>query len=216
MKDIICIVMRVVGVMIGLGLFVAGYMWNSALGERYEHAPHCAPGEHRECIATVTVVVVKRYSYTDSDSDPFPHQPPPMPPPAPPYFPDMPRRLIPVGVLPAAAVAAAADLTAYKVTVRMPDGRRRTLKVDEGLYDKAKPGVQARAEIWRGHLIRLTVEGESKKYPLPEMFLFPWLTAWTGVMLAAGAILYPLFVRGLPLIVFWAAGALLGSGGIAS
>jgi len=207
MQNIIRTAVRAVGVLIGLGLFVGGCMWNSAASHEtrdYERAPHCAPGEHRECIATVTVVVVKRSSYTsNTNSDPFPHQPPM--PPAPP--PEMPRRLIPVAALPAAATAA---LTTYQVTVRMPDGRRRTLKVDGDLYDKAKPGVQARAEMWRGHLTRLTIGEESKKYSLAEVFFFPWLTAWTGVMLVAGSILYRRSDRNGPnLIAFWVAGVFL-------
>ncbi|MFC5744441.1 hypothetical protein [Actinomadura rugatobispora] len=168
----------------------------------YERALHCAPhlpGDQRECIATVTVTVVERSRRVEDDSPPTPIQVP-TPPPAP--QPPMPvLRLIPVaahalpaaGDVPAVAVrAAVADRFRYDVTVRTPDGRRRTFQVGKGLYDRARPGTSGYAEMWRGHVTRLTVGSESKRIPLFREFFFYWLVAWAGAVLVLGALFHPI------------------------
>ncbi|XVQ09739.1 hypothetical protein ACQP1W_45695 [Spirillospora sp. CA-255316] len=188
-----------------LGIAVAGLALAAACGmaasdayndlRAYERALHCAPhvpGDQRECIATVTVTVVKRSTRVEDDSPPTPVQVPNPPPPTPPMGPVI--RLIPVaGELPAVAVrAVVADRVRYDVTVRTPDGERRTFEVGKGLYDRAKPGTTGYAEMWRGHVTRLTVGSESKRIPWFQAFFFYWLVAWAGVMLVLGALFHPI------------------------
>ncbi|GAA4102405.1 hypothetical protein [Actinomadura miaoliensis] len=78
------------------------------------------------------------------------------------------------------------------MTVRTPDGKRRTFEVGKGLYDKAKPGTTGRAQMWRGRVTLLTVGAESKRISLFPGFFVLWLVAWAGMMLFIGALFYPI------------------------
>jgi type IV secretory pathway TrbD component len=111
-------------------------------------------------------------------------------------------RLIPVAAeVPAAVVrAAVADRVRYEVTVRTPDGERRTFEVGKGLYDRARPGAAGYAEMWRGHVTRLTVGSESKEIPRFRAFFFSWLLAWAGAMLVLGALFHPIGAVSAPVL----------------
>ncbi|GLW66278.1 hypothetical protein Arub01_45220 [Actinomadura rubrobrunea] len=188
----------------GVGLLLA-ITFGEAASQMYDdmrsfkHAPHCEsrmPGDQRECVATVTVTVVDRSVHVDRDDPPHPVQPPPAPPPPPPMPPFI--RLVPVAanavpVSDAPLVrAAAASTTHYYVTIRMPDGKRRELKVGKKLYDQAEPGTSGRAQVWRGHVTRLAVGTESKRFSLFIPFFLGWMIAWAGLLLFLGALFYPI------------------------
>jgi hypothetical protein len=137
---------------------------------------------HRHCIAAETVVVVSRSTYT-TDHDDSPQNPPfPGPPQPPPVIPG------PYGFGPVLAWTQ----THYTVTIRTPDGRRHTYDVTKEFYDAARTGTTARAEVWRGHLTRLTIGSADVQLDAAPGFFTAWLLAWAGVMMIVATIAYPL------------------------
>lgn len=191
---------RILGVVIGLALIGFGAVATHTSYHylrAFEKAPRCAeraPGDQRECIATVAVRVVKRSTYTvdhDTGGPIFP-QPPPAPPPVfpRPGLPVVPHSPVAAFTPPTAAVAddvggaVVAATTRYNVTIRLPDGTTRELMVGKRLYEKAVPGTIGRADLWRGSVVRLDVGSETEEYPVAAVFyIVTWSIAWTGLVI---------------------------------
>ncbi|GAA4563913.1 hypothetical protein [Planotetraspora kaengkrachanensis] len=135
-----------------------------------------------DCITTVAVTVVSRSISTTPDHqppvNPLPN-PPPLPPPQPPIF-----RVAAVGEV------AAADVD-YKVVVEVVGAshRRYTIPVDKQLYDKARPGAHGMADMWRGHVLGLSIGGSRSVAWIPMGFAFACALGWVGAVLMGGSLL---------------------------